>query len=50
MKPVPPARPPVRPELLARFNFPLTGSQFETYQTADRRKEMEDANRGFDEY
>ena len=50
MKPVPPARPPVRPELAAKFNFPLTGSQFETSQTADRRKEMEDANRGFDEY
>ena len=50
MKPVPPARPPVRPELLTHFNFPLTGSQFETPQTADRRMEMEDANRGFDEY
>ena len=45
-----PARPPVRPELAAKFNFPLTGRQFETPQTADRRMEMEDANRGFDEY
>jgi hypothetical protein len=50
MSPVPPARPPVRPELAAKFNFPLTGRQFETPQTADRRMEMKDANRGFDEY
>jgi len=47
-KPVP--RPPVRPELLASSNHPLTSRQFETPQTADKRMEEEDASRGFDEY
>jgi len=50
MKPVPPDRPSVRPDLAAKFNFPLTSEQFETPQSADKRKEMQNANRGFNEY
>lgn len=49
MKPVPPARPPVRPELAAKFESPQTRAELAA-SYAHRRMEMEDANRGFNEY